>query len=556
MNIQEVRAKFPQYNDLDDQQLAKALHSKYYSDMPYADFATKVGLVPARNEAAAKFRDSIPGMFGGRNLPDMAMGARQVWDAAAQFAARGAESIANKFGGSETLTKMREDTEAVNKDALAQYTRNFDPDNTPMSSLARGAGQAIATAPLALPVRAAGAIKSALAGSGLGAASSALTPVYDAPDEAAFWAEKAKQTGAGAAFGAATGGILGAIGRTAPSAQSKALADAGVRVTPGRSAGGATQRLEEGAESIPIVGDMIRGKHLQAVQDFNRATFDKVLEPIGEKLAPGVLGRQAVKETRKKISAAYESALDQIRRVDLDKQFSDEGTKVAGMTAELGESAQKQFRAILKNRVFDKITPAGTMSAETMKAVDSDLGRLAWNYKKSQDPNMQGLGDAIFEIQGSLRRNVERSAGPELAGKVRAANAAWAQWVRVADASSRAGSKEGIFSPAALRGAVAKADKRKFREGGALMQKWAEDAEAVLGPKVPDSGTPYRLAGMSGLGGMLLDPSIAVAGGAMMLPYTNVGMRAANALAGQADKAAAVAPYLGLLAAPALAGTR
>jgi hypothetical protein len=44
MNIQEVRQQYPQYSDLSDEQLAKALHAKFYADMPLGDFVQKVGL--------------------------------------------------------------------------------------------------------------------------------------------------------------------------------------------------------------------------------------------------------------------------------------------------------------------------------------------------------------------------------------------------------------------------------------------------------------------------------------------------------------------------------
>lgn len=40
--IEEVRSKFPQYNDMSDQQLLDGLHAKYYSDMPRADFNQRV----------------------------------------------------------------------------------------------------------------------------------------------------------------------------------------------------------------------------------------------------------------------------------------------------------------------------------------------------------------------------------------------------------------------------------------------------------------------------------------------------------------------------------
>jgi hypothetical protein len=42
--IQEIRQQFPQYSDLSDEDLAHGLHDKYYSDMPFEDFAGKIGL--------------------------------------------------------------------------------------------------------------------------------------------------------------------------------------------------------------------------------------------------------------------------------------------------------------------------------------------------------------------------------------------------------------------------------------------------------------------------------------------------------------------------------
>jgi hypothetical protein len=43
MNIQQIRAQFPQYSDLSDKQLADALHAKFYSDIPIGDYYKRVG---------------------------------------------------------------------------------------------------------------------------------------------------------------------------------------------------------------------------------------------------------------------------------------------------------------------------------------------------------------------------------------------------------------------------------------------------------------------------------------------------------------------------------
>lgn len=43
-SIQEIRQQYPQYDDMSDADLAKALHGKYYSDMPFEEFSAKVGV--------------------------------------------------------------------------------------------------------------------------------------------------------------------------------------------------------------------------------------------------------------------------------------------------------------------------------------------------------------------------------------------------------------------------------------------------------------------------------------------------------------------------------
>lgn len=51
----EVRTKYPQYDDLSDDQLAQGLHKKFYSDLPYEEFSAKIGLKsPAPNDYPGK----------------------------------------------------------------------------------------------------------------------------------------------------------------------------------------------------------------------------------------------------------------------------------------------------------------------------------------------------------------------------------------------------------------------------------------------------------------------------------------------------------------------
>jgi hypothetical protein len=52
--IAEIRLQYPQYQDMPDKALADALYTKFYSDLPRADFDTKVGLTAERANVGAE----------------------------------------------------------------------------------------------------------------------------------------------------------------------------------------------------------------------------------------------------------------------------------------------------------------------------------------------------------------------------------------------------------------------------------------------------------------------------------------------------------------------
>src|SRR6185503_14269659 len=56
--IQEIRSKYPQYDDMSDMQLADALHTKYYSDIPKDQYYEKIGMKQPSNEMG--FLNKLP----------------------------------------------------------------------------------------------------------------------------------------------------------------------------------------------------------------------------------------------------------------------------------------------------------------------------------------------------------------------------------------------------------------------------------------------------------------------------------------------------------------
>jgi hypothetical protein len=50
MRLEDFRKQYPQYNDVSDEDLAKGLHRRFYSDIPFEDFSQRVGYAPTAED--------------------------------------------------------------------------------------------------------------------------------------------------------------------------------------------------------------------------------------------------------------------------------------------------------------------------------------------------------------------------------------------------------------------------------------------------------------------------------------------------------------------------
>lgn len=359
----------------------------------------------------------------------------------------------------------------------------------------------------------------------------------------------------GGVVGQAVPKVAGAIiaGNTRKPVQD--LLDQGVKLTPGQIAGGAFQRVEEGATSIPILGDAIRASMQRANETFNTAALNRALEPIGDKAT--AVGREGIREVESKIGAFYSNLLPKLT-VKLDPQFAVDMRTIKATAANLPPEQAAQFDKILNNEVLKKFA-SGRMSGEEMKRIESELGRLERGYRSDPAFANRELGAAIQDAQTALRDLVERG-NPQFAGELQKANLGWANFVRVQRAASGVGSKEGVFTPAQLSSSVRANDHSLrhggYARGGALMEDLSDTAKSVMRKEVPDSGTPYRaMLGIGGLGGAAaLEPTAAAAilGGAaaytqpVQSVITAIMARRPELLRNAGNAVSTSAPYLTL----------
>lgn len=377
----------------------------------------------------------------------------------------------------------------------------------------RMAGNVVSPANLAIAARApaaatlAGRVASGVAAGGV---SGALNPVANGD----FWTEKGKQAGVGAAFGGATPVVTNAIARVVSPTASlnpnvQALRAEGVRPTLGQTLGGAWNRAEEKLMSVPLVGDMVANARRGAAEDVTRAAHNRALAPIGRQLPQGMAGREAVEFTEQAISDGYNRVLPRLT-AQADQQFTAGIANLRQMvnTGAIDPRAAEAFNRILDNDVLVKFGGQGAMTGQTLKRVESDLSAQISRLSQSTDADQRLVADALHQVQAELRQMLVRN-NPGQAGELQALNSAWANFKRVQRAASMVGAEDGAFSPAQLQSAVKAMDRSKdkgrFASGNALMQDLSDPAKAVLGGKVPDSGTAGRL--FLGAGLPFLDPT-------------------------------------------------
>jgi hypothetical protein len=374
-----------------------------------------------------------------------------------------------------------------------------------------------------------------------GAGSGMLTPVT----EGDFATEKGKQ----AALGAVLGGAVPAIGnalsriampRAAANTDLQALREAGVDPTIGQALGGMANRVEEKAQSIPILGDAIMAARARARDQFNKAAINRAVGQVGGQVDD--IGHSGVKQAGDAISQFYDSALSKVKAVPIDSQFQGDLSQLQSMASNLTPDMAHKFDKTLSDVVMSRVSPNGHILGQTYKTIDSDLGTIASRYGKSSAASEQEFGDAVAQLKNLLNQQMRRT-NPDVADMLNQADTAWANLVRVEGAAKAAKNAEGVFTPAQLNSAVQMADKsvrgRSVARGTALMQDLSNAGQKVLGNRYPDSGTAGRLMlGGAGLGAGLVNPAIpaALLGGSAL--YTPMAQRFLTSLVANRPQAA------------------
>lgn len=323
--------------------------------------------------------------------------------------------------------------------------------------------------------------------------------------------------------GAVMGGVAGVAGgiggRYGLNTAGRALAptggklvelyNAGVRPTLGQRfsnsglVGRTVNRIEEGLQSLPVLGNAVRGARQGARDQWERGAFDEALGEIGERLPADVdLGTAPHAYMQDAFNRAYEEARSGMQFVP-DKQFFKEQEDFAKdllsgiLTDDQSDQVEKILRTVVESRLRD-----GRLTGEAYNLASSDIGKAA----KRLSATNPLVSEALTSFQAILDNGARRSSLPKAVAKLDAADRGYAKVVRIEEAASRVGGDTGRFTPNQFERAVQKTSggvrSREYLRGDALMSDYAQAGKSLV-DRVPDSGTGERLttAGLFGLGG-------------------------------------------------------
>jgi hypothetical protein len=319
--------------------------------------------------------------------------------------------------------------------------------------------------------------------------------------------------------------------------------------------GGWWKPLEEKLSSIPLLGDAIKGAQGSALDDFNRAIYNRTLAPLGQTYS-GPVGQPALASLDKTFSKAYDDALANMGPSPLTNDFVTGVDKVRSMIASRPQAAQA-FDDLLKGELWNRFTPANTLTPSALKDADSALGAAARNWFAKGNADQIDAARSVSQVQRGLRQ-MAAQANPTQAPVLRAVDNGYAQLVQLQNAAKSASvaGRDGVVTPYNYLNGIRQGDTsvrdHVFSSGQMMNQDLAQNANTTLANKYPDSGSIGRGL-IAAVAAHEFAPPLLAGTAAAAIPYLPIGRQLFSLLPKGATAAGKLAPYAGL-SAPMIAG--
>lgn len=276
-------------------------------------------------------------------------------------------------------------------------------------------------------------------------------------------------------------------------------------LTAGQKTGAVPVRWAEAATaSVPGGGGKAAAMQQKAAEQFTRSALSKA----------GINATRADPDT---LARAFDNIGNEFRT--FGQGVNVQGSKTFGLRLQqiadnYAKVTPESMRVPLVQQVAQEVaqramTPGGIPGRE-YAGIRSALRRAQRGLR--QDPqSSDAVGRLVEALDAQMVRSAPKGQGPKMAQQLKDLNTRYKNMLAIEDAALGSGEQAavGLLSPAQLKNAVKKQNKRDYTRGRGDLAELARAGEAVLKP-LPSSGTSERLLAQSAL----TAPAIA-AGGVM-----------------------------------------
>jgi hypothetical protein len=289
------------------------------------------------------------------------------------------------------------------------------------------------------------------------------------------------------------------------------MRDLGITPTTGQTLGGQFGTIEEFAQNLPIIGQMISNARQRVLFDFNKGVINKALDKVKDKLPEDVIGRDAIKYASDQVSAKYDEVLAKMS-FDLDFATTSNILSALSKNKSLDANQRQKVSEKLNNIVFNKFS-GQKLDGETYKGIESDLRKEASDYINSQSADEKQIGRALSDVLGVLKKELYFQ-NPKQTPQLRRIDSAYSDLSVIKIAAANSAAKSGVFTPKQFSTAVRQADetrrKSAFAKGTAKSQQISDAAVEVLGDQSGSTLEGRVAASTIGGLGMLSQPQIGI----------------------------------------------
>lgn len=442
------------------------------------------------------------------------------------FGIQTSPNVANSLGGvgrgiKNVFRNIGNLAGVVSDDQMRDYAQNDQALlDTKAGSIGNMIGEAAAITPFTLGI-----------GGALGAGGRFLAnPVTRGAAEGAFQGfltSGPDNRGTGALIGGVTGAAIPAamkgggklvrgLKRT-PEAQR--LLDEGVSLTPGQmNPKGMFNKIEQGMQSLPVVGDVIENARTGAQEQWQNA--------IIQKAAPGPVPIGAtVADTLDNAYQAFDPLYSQAKGFPAQPAIN----SIAGplpLDQAVSQAVQNPavyaddaVRAKVEKFVANQLTAMKQGTSDELLSIRSNIRKA---MRSVADPAEKEL---LGETERALTQAIDSQLPQAAAQALRAADSKYGLYKIAENAIGKAKDRAEGFTPNMLSQAIKEAtDKGAYARGGGRLRDMAAAGSEVFQTRNPPTGA--RLGVMSSLAGLIYaDPTVgtAVSGGLLGLAGTQVG---------------------------------